>query len=409
MAAWPSGKARDCKSLIPRFESGRRLQLVVARLCFAGRVYEVERWIQAGRPLQALTYKVPKKPMVVSPLRAAIRRKRTDVVLLLLCNGYRLELEVEFPRSVIDEALENGRLDIVELLLTWGADATNVQAEKVLSTFRTDLIDRFWRSGVDFTDDPGFIRYLATTVNKPLHGWLRRNRSTNPRLQAALDCALLEAVTEDEELPAHLLLWAGAQPHRKVPHGHTLDDFDSWQPDELISSAEAAIIYGRQRLFERLRVAEMPDLEAQVAHAHDCSTLKRLVALRAPSDWSVVILVIIHRMTWSRGAAWDEQEALRFNALSGGRLVRADADEIRGLRRQLLELRAEDFAWVVKWLRQEKHCERTIFYELTRTAAMQQKLDALAAGARYIPPSQKMSRANKRRQRAAKREANGPS
>ena len=26
-AAWPSGKARDCKSLIPRFESGRRLQL----------------------------------------------------------------------------------------------------------------------------------------------------------------------------------------------------------------------------------------------------------------------------------------------------------------------------------------------------------------------------------------------
>jgi hypothetical protein len=26
MAAWPSGKAKDCKSFIPRFESGRRLQ-----------------------------------------------------------------------------------------------------------------------------------------------------------------------------------------------------------------------------------------------------------------------------------------------------------------------------------------------------------------------------------------------
>lgn len=374
-------------------------------LCFAGRVYEVERWIQAGRPLQALTYKVPKKPMVVSPLRAAIRRRRTDVVLLLLCNGYRLELEAEFPRSVLDEALEDGGLDVVELLLKWGADPTKVQADNVLNTFSSDLIERFWQSGVDFTDDPGFIRYLASTVNKPLYGWLRRNRSTNPRLQAALDVALLEAVTEDEDLPAHLLLWAGAQPHRKVPYDHTLDDFDSWQPDELISSAEAAIIYGRQRLFERLRVAELPDLVAQVAHAHDCSTLKRLVAVRAPSDWSAVILAFIHRMTWSRLGAWDEQEALRFIASSGGRLLNADADEIRGLRRQLLELRADDFTWVVKWLRNEKHCERAIFSELTRTAAMQQKLDALAVGGRYTPPSKKMSRANERRQRARRKGA----
>ena len=60
-------------------------------LCVAGRVYDVERWIQDGRPIQALSYKRPQKATVVSPLRAAIRKKQRDLVLLFLCNGYRLE------------------------------------------------------------------------------------------------------------------------------------------------------------------------------------------------------------------------------------------------------------------------------------------------------------------------------
>src|SRR5262245_11536053 len=64
-------------------------------LCRRGRVYEVERWIQSGRPIQAVTYKRPKKPSLVSPLRTAIRMKHRDVVLLLLCNGYRLDLEYD--------------------------------------------------------------------------------------------------------------------------------------------------------------------------------------------------------------------------------------------------------------------------------------------------------------------------
>ena len=45
-----------------------------------------------------------------------------------------------------------------------------------------------------------FPAYLAHTVNKPLYGWLRRNRS-DQRLQDALDMALLEAITEDREVP----------------------------------------------------------------------------------------------------------------------------------------------------------------------------------------------------------------
>src|SRR5713101_1868881 len=63
------------------------------RFCSSGRLYGAERWIQEGRPIQALAYSRPKKPAVLSPLRAAIRDHNPDLVLLLVCNGYRLDLE----------------------------------------------------------------------------------------------------------------------------------------------------------------------------------------------------------------------------------------------------------------------------------------------------------------------------
>lgn len=61
--------------------------------------------------------------------------------------------------------------------MQWGADPTKVSAENVIDTYLTDVIDRFWQAGVDYTEDPRFVDYLAYTGNKPLFGWMRRNRS----------------------------------------------------------------------------------------------------------------------------------------------------------------------------------------------------------------------------------------
>src|SRR5882672_12122596 len=113
-------------------------------LCSSGRVYRAERWIQEGRPIQALAYKRPKKPALLSPLRAAIRDHNPDVILLLLCNGYRLDLEENDRGSVLDEALTNRAFESMELLLKWGANMTKVNGQNVLDTYRIDLIERFW-------------------------------------------------------------------------------------------------------------------------------------------------------------------------------------------------------------------------------------------------------------------------
>jgi hypothetical protein len=383
---------------------GEELRDLVA-LCRMGRAYDVERWIHAGRPIQALTYARPRKPLLLTPLRSAIRTRHRDVVLLLLCNGYRLDLETEDWRSVVDEALEFAAFDILELLLQWGADPTKVRTENVVDTYRSELIDRFWRSGVDFTADPGFVDYLAHRRNKPLLGWLRRNRS-DPRLQDALDVALREAVEKDEELPVSLLLWAGADPHRKVPPAYEARDPGAWgAEDRLTSSAEAAIWNGRHRMFDRLRVRGLPELGAYARCAPDASTLKLIIAASPPADWSETILAFIRRLCWNLGSSSREaREALKVIESSGGRLCTAAPDELRYLRSQLLDLSSsEDFLWLVRWLKKEKHCDAIIFSELTWTAAMREKLKALEGGERYVTPAQKMSRANERRRRAKER------
>ena len=384
---------------------GEELRELV-QLCASGRVYDVERWIQVGRPIQAITYKRPGKASVLSPLRTAIRKKHGDLVLLLLCNGYRLELEPKDWTSVLDEALNIRAFDIVDLLLRWGADPTRVQTSNVIDTYKTDLIDRFWRAGVDYSADAEFVISLAHTANKPLYGWLRRNRS-DQRLQDALDVALVEAVMEDKERPVHLLVWAGADPHRRVPTPRELGRPNAWDEDNVFSSAEAAITFGRHELFDVLRIASMPNLDAQAAHAHDSLTLKKVVALRPPVDWSPVILSFICKLCppWER-ASWDARDALDFIGSRGGTLTTVPPNEKRYLRRGLLDLRsADDFLWLLRWLKNPKHCDPAIYEELTRTTSMREKVEALNAGARYLTPHQKMSRAAERRRRAAERKA----
>ena len=82
------------------------------------------------------------------------------------------------------------------------------------------------------------------------------------------------------------------------------------------------------------------------------------------------------------------------------------SDERRFLRRGLLDLGStDDFLWLLRWLKNTKHCEPAVYEELTRTTSMRTKIEALNAGARYVTPHQKMSRAAERRRRAAERNA----
>src|SRR5262249_26445571 len=137
----------------------------------------------------------------------------------------------------------------------------------------------------------------------------------------------------------------------------------------------------------------------------DSRTLKAVVDLHQPTDWSPIILWFIWKICARFGSSsWDSQDALRFVESRDGKLTTFRPEEIGHVRRQLLDLSSrDDFLWLMKWLKKPKNCEPLLFNQLTGTTAMRRKIAALAAGERYLTPSQKMSKANERRQRARER------
>src|SRR5579863_7187898 len=62
------------------------------RLCRENRIYDVERWIAAGNPLQ-MAAGSERKGQTSSALEIALDARNHALVLLLLCNGYDPNLE----------------------------------------------------------------------------------------------------------------------------------------------------------------------------------------------------------------------------------------------------------------------------------------------------------------------------
>jgi hypothetical protein len=62
------------------------------RLCRENRIYDVERWIAAGNPLQ-MAAGSERKGQTTSALEIALEARNHALVLLLLCNGYDPNLE----------------------------------------------------------------------------------------------------------------------------------------------------------------------------------------------------------------------------------------------------------------------------------------------------------------------------
>ena len=118
--------------------------------CGAGRVYAVERWIVSGKPLQVAYSEMERWRRTRTPLAVAIETGQYDLARLLLCNGYRTELE---PQSALELVLERRAWDFLELLLAWGANPKEVDPDAVLETYQTDLMERFWQFGLDYTKE----------------------------------------------------------------------------------------------------------------------------------------------------------------------------------------------------------------------------------------------------------------
>ena len=148
-------------------------------LCRQGRLYEVERWIGGGRPLQSAS-SAAARGHYRSALRIALETGQHSLCDLLLRNGYCLDLERDSPLNV---ALGRRRWDLIDLLLEYGADPHRTDLTTLFDTYRLELFERFLALGVDLASEHELAQALAYhTRNKPLLSTLTVSEGNTPRV-----------------------------------------------------------------------------------------------------------------------------------------------------------------------------------------------------------------------------------
>lgn len=347
-------------------------------LCREGRVYEVEDWIRSGRPLQLSESALNGRRKFISALNIAIKQGNHALVLLLLCNGYDANLERE---CAIDLALDCRRPDIVDLLLTWGANPHEFDRAKLFDTYESSLFERFYALDVDLTVGHAYAEALGFhTSNKPLFGFTKKYQARDPKIRKELNIALAHHAGEGNEKGTLLCLWAGADPHVPVPALRYIDEEDEEDADDLdddtlgCSAVYSACMGGHAELLERFGPdPARHDYDNLYRVAPNVGVVKLLARDALPTDMTPVIEWQLRFVGWWRGRR-ESVAVLRHLFECGARWEQASKSEIREIRRFLLDAPDDAFVALIKILGARDHCSREIRVELARTPAMQKRM-----------------------------------
>lgn len=363
------------------------------RLCREGRLYDVERWIQEGRPLQVAAGTQVGRRRVASALEIALESQNHALILLLLCNGYDPNLEAACP---LDLALRARRWDLLELLLDWGADARRVCLEDLFGTYNSELLERFRALGVDLAADHALADALAHhTSNKPLLGFAKRHREDDPKIQAELNIALAHHASEGNEKGVQLCRWAGADPHAPVLslRYRNLVQEDDTEADEGerflgFSAVREACSHGHVDILKRLGPDPSRDDFEDLYCAADSGAVVELLARWAlPKEVGAVIQWHLSRLTFGlagwRSNEWRAVDTLQRLFRVGARWEKSSANEIARVRQTLLKVYDDKFVDLMKLLAEDDHCSSDILRELGRTPSMRERMKKVG----FFPPS----------------------
>lgn len=347
------------------------------RLCREGRLYDVERWIRVGRPVQLARGTPVKRARLTSALEIAIQAKNHSLVSLLLHNGYDPNREF---RSPLDLALQARRFDLVSLLLEWGADPRRVDLGALFDTYSSELFARFQDLGVDLTTGHALAEALAYhTSNRPLFGFAKRHRASNPKIQTELNIALAHHVSEESEKGVQLCLWAGADPHApslnlRYRAASGRDNGEDEEEDSGVSAVYEACLHGNVEILKRLKPDRARDDYDKLYQAAGSLAVIDLLAQQClPRDIGAVIQ---HHLWWATfdSGQWRSIEMLRRLFEIGVRWNQSSPHEIAHFRRCLLKASDSTFVGLAKLLATEDYCSPEILRELARTPSVRARM-----------------------------------
>ncbi|MBZ5562248.1 MAG: hypothetical protein LAP13_07480 [Acidobacteriia bacterium] len=186
----------------------------LVRLCRAGRLYEIERWINEGKSLE-----IP---------AATKRGKQRSLLEIAVETGFHSLVELiakhessQSPKdAALHDAVSSRRLDLVELLPAHGADIKSVPLTDVLLTWEPTLIRFFLDRGADPIEGRPFAEAFGARVRtalRPFVEYKQAHPELVAELQEQLDCALRHFCGQGDLKWVSLLMWAGGDPRSRGP------------------------------------------------------------------------------------------------------------------------------------------------------------------------------------------------
>jgi ankyrin repeat protein len=239
----------------------------LVNLCRAGRLYEIEKWIAAGKPLD-----VPAKCR--SLLRVALQTGFHSLIELVA----KHEKNQSSKNAALADAVSLRRLDFIELLVENGAEVKSVPLSDVLLEWNPHIFRFFLERGADPVEGSPFAVAFSNKVRTALGPFLELKRS-RPELSAALqeqaDCALRYFCGKGDMKWISLMLWAGANPRSRGPNPGK--DYTN-DPESFTTALREASYAGNVEVLKKLKPDPSRDDLSDLLHC--AALLGRREALR---------------------------------------------------------------------------------------------------------------------------------
>lgn len=211
------------------------------RLCKTGRLFEIQNWIATGN---SICISADSK---TTPVEVALNAGFHSLVELLLQNEENQQLK----NRALQQALSLKRLDLIELLVSYGAEVSSVPFIEVLYVWDPNIIRFFLNHGADFITDSPFAVAFREKIRTALRPWgecREKYPDSAAQLQEQADRALRHFCFEGDLKWVSLLMWAGANPRSSGP---MFDDADD--PDGYTTALDAATYSKDSQILKRLK------------------------------------------------------------------------------------------------------------------------------------------------------------
>jgi hypothetical protein len=352
-------------------------------LCRAGKLYEVEAWILAGRSLR-----VPEE-LRTTPLRVAIDLGFYSLIQLLAIH--------EDNETVLNDALgaavDLRLLELVQLLLKHGAQIKGVPLISVLRSWNPVLMQVFLDGGADVVTEYPFAVAFSERIRTALNRFLAYREShpeLDRELQEQLDRALRFFARNGNLKWISLLMWAGGNPRALGPK---LDDEDD--PELYTTALQEAASGHSLGVMKKLKPdPSRDDLAALLENAVivlDLDMIRYLLEIGAkPNDKEnggstaldrcIGLMHLENAIHWDRRwkrTKWDVHRTLDAvrELLRLGAIWRPhEKSQIKWLRKTLLECEPEVTIELLKILSSNNACSRETLKDLLSTPRIREHL-----------------------------------